>query len=108
MRKPISIFVSILFAFVLVACGSRNVKINFNTNGGSQIRAVTVKQLKEIEEPTTTRTGYTFIGWYEDANFKKEFNFEAGATRNITLYAQWEINQYTLSFQTNNDQVLEP
>lgn len=51
-----------------------------------------------------TRTGYTFIGWNEKANgtgsdwtswIGKPWNWSY--TKNITLYAQWKINSYTLT-----------
>ena len=47
-----------------------------------------------------TKTGYTFGGWHTDqACTQKVTSLGATAyTANITLYAKWTINQYTLTF----------
>ena len=49
---------------------------------------------------TASKTGYTFEGWYkESACTNKVTSLGATAyTANITLYAKWTINQYTLDF----------
>ena len=54
--------------------------------------------------PETTRTGYTFKGWYtEKAGGEKIGN--AGQTytpeRDVTIYAQWTANTYTIVFNGN-------
>lgn len=52
--------------------------------------------------PTPTRTGYTFNGWYTGGDTKVG---NAGASYtpsgNITLYAQWTIVKYTVSYNAN-------
>ena len=47
-----------------------------------------------ITAPTLTREGYTFKGW--DKEIPKTMPAE-----NMTVKAQWEINQYTITFDTN-------
>ena len=49
---------------------------------------------------TATKTGYTFGGWHTDqACTQKVTSLGATAyTADITLYAKWTINQYTLTF----------
>ena len=48
-----------------------------------------------------TRPGYTFAGWYSDADFKQAWNFDKDTvSRNMTLYAKWIADStpsYTLS-----------
>lgn len=50
--------------------------------------------------PTPTRTGHTFLGWYTAASGGTKIG-AGGATytpsANITLYAQWSANAYTLT-----------
>ena len=47
-----------------------------------------------ITAPTLTREGYTFKGWDKKIP-------ETMPAENITVKAQWEINQYTITFDTN-------
>ncbi|PKK95109.1 MAG: hypothetical protein CVV60_02965 [Tenericutes bacterium HGW-Tenericutes-5] len=102
MKKYLLSFTFIFFMLFIVACGNRSVTVSFDAQGGSAVEAITITQLTEITEPVPLREGYSFRGWYEESTFETQFDFAEGATRNITLYAKWEINQYTLSFETNN------
>ena len=47
-----------------------------------------------ITAPTLTREGYTFKGWDKEIP-------ETMPAENITVKAQWKINQYTIAFDTN-------
>ena len=53
---------------------------------------------------TLTRTGYTFTGWNTAANGSGT-SYAPAATftinSNTTLYAQWSINSYTVTFNAN-------
>lgn len=44
--------------------------VTFETNGGSLVNAVTTSEIKT--EPVTTKEGFTFDGWFEDAQFVGE------------------------------------
>lgn len=44
-----------------------------------------------------TKEGHTFIGWY---NGESEWNFETPVTEKLTLTAKWQINRYTITFDT--------
>ena len=69
--------------------------ITFDTNGGSEIAPITQDYGTEIAAPDNpTRKGYTFKGW--DKEIPKTMPAD-----NITVKAQWEINQYTIAFDTN-------
>lgn len=102
MKKYLLSFSIMFFMLFIVACGNRSVTVSFDAQGGTAVEAITITQLTEITEPVPVREGYSFKGWYEESTFETLFDFNEGATRNITLYAKWEINQYTLSFETNN------
>jgi uncharacterized repeat protein (TIGR02543 family) len=55
--------------------------------------------------PTPTRTGYTFGGWYVVANgggAKYETTTIYNVLGNLTLYAKWIANSYTLSFDAQD------
>lgn len=48
------------------------------------------------------RTGYTFGGWYKDAGFNsRAASIPRGSTGNLTFYAKWTANQYSIVFQGN-------
>ncbi|GHU15133.1 hypothetical protein FACS1894163_00820 [Spirochaetia bacterium] len=50
-----------------------------------------------------TRTGYTFADWNTAVNGSGTvFDATTTVTGNITVYAQWTINTYTVTFDKNN------
>ena len=81
--------------------------VTYNANGGSGTMATdTVSYGTGYVTKTNAfaRTGYTFKGWNEKADgtgtdwtgwIGKSWTWTY--TKNITLYAQWRINQYTLT-----------
>ena len=76
--------------------------ITFDTNGGSEIAPITQDYGTEITAPDNpTRKGYTFKGWDEEIP-------ETMPAENITVKAQWEINQYTITFDTNGGSEIAP
>ena len=76
--------------------------ITFDTAGGSEIAPITQDYGTNITAPADpTREGYTFIGW--DREIPKTMPAE-----NITVTAQWEINQYTITFDTNGGSEIAP
>jgi len=65
--------------------------IIFETNDGSTIEDETVKYGEKITEPFTTREGYTLVGWYKEAEFTNEWDFNTNqVVGDITLYAKWD------------------
>ena len=76
--------------------------ITFDTNGGSEIAPITQDYGTEITAPDNpTRKGYTFKGWDKEIP-------ETMPAENITVKAQWEINQYTITFDTNGVSEIAP
>ena len=75
--------------------------ITFDTDGGSAIDPITQGYGTTIKAPTApTKTGYTFMGW----------NPALPATmpaENITVTAQWRINQYTITFDTDGGSAVD-
>ena len=54
-----------------------------------------------VNLPTPTKLGYTFGGWYTASSGGTKVNNTYTPTGNITLYAHWSANSYTLSFDAN-------
>src|SRR5690606_14013716 len=52
--------------------------------------------------PEPTREGYTFVGWFADAELATAWNFGSDVmpAHGITLYAQWSINSYPVTFDS--------
>ncbi len=77
--------------------------ITFNSNDGTSVESQNVNAGEKLKEPTPapTREGFTFDGWYEDSTFSKKFDFNTPITDNMTLYAKWTENKYTLTFDAN-------
>ncbi len=76
--------------------------ITFDTAGGSEIAPITQDYGTVITAPEApTREGYTFIGW--DKAIPTTMPAE-----NMTVTAQWEINQYTITFDTNGGSEIAP
>ena len=76
--------------------------IAFDTNGGSEITPITQDYGTKITAPDNpTRKGYTFKGWDKEIP-------ETMPAENITVKAQWEINQYTITFDTNGGSEIAP
>lgn len=104
--KKITLFIaSLLMMFILISCKDIKITIMFNTNGGTTIETMSVSQLKPVEVKETTKEGYTFVNWFKDEAFELPITneFEKGFSRNMVLYAKWEINTYTLTFKANNN-----
>ena len=49
--------------------------------------------------------GYTFDGWYLDQEYTQLFTYQNMPAMNITIYAKWTINSYTLTF-VSDDSIL--
>ena len=76
--------------------------ITFDTAGGSEIAPITQDYGTNIAAPADpTREGYTFIGWDRDIP-------EIMPAENMTVTAQWEINRYTITFDTAGGSEIAP
>jgi len=73
--------------------------ISFNSNGGSNVDSLTVDFNSTLTEPTTpTKEEYSFLGWFSDINLTTPYTFTTMPAENITLYAKWSINKYTVTY----------
>lgn len=78
-------------AFTVQSASSKNVKITFNTNGGSvsQNSKTVTSGSTYGSLPTPLRDGYTFDGWYTSASGGSQVTSSSTCSSNITLYAHW-------------------
>jgi uncharacterized repeat protein (TIGR02543 family) len=80
----------------------------FDTNGGSLIEPITQPYLTDISAPSTpSKIGHTFMGWYLDEALTSPYSFTTMPAFDLTLYARWTINSYTLSFDSNEGSFIE-
>jgi uncharacterized repeat protein (TIGR02543 family) len=71
------------------------VTMTFNANGGTNVNSITGNIGSALTAPTSpTRVGYSFTGW------NPTLPSTLPAT-NTTYTAQWQINSYSLSFNSN-------
>ena len=71
--------------------------VTFQSEGGSEV-ASQIRANTPADQPADpTKEGYTFIGWYSG---ESEWDFETPVTAVLTLTAKWQINRYTITFDT--------
>lgn len=102
MKKFGLILFSVLAIFILVGCkkdepvsnpdpvptpSANEVKITFDSAGGSEVSEMIVKKGSTATLPTPTKDGYRFIGWFTEdmERISKSYEFN----ENLLLKAQW-------------------
>ena len=86
-----------------------NFTVTFNLNyDGSTNKTQGVASGSAVEKPEPpTRDGYIFGGWYTDTDCTNEYDFAIGVTADITLYAKWTVNTYTVTFNTDGGSAVD-
>jgi uncharacterized repeat protein (TIGR02543 family) len=77
--------------------------ITFVTSG-TPIDSMIVNHGSIIEFDDATKEGHTFRGWYLDSAYRFEY-IEGAITKDLTLYAKFDINTYTIDFVTSGEPV---
>lgn len=75
----------------------------FVTDGGSAVNPVTADFGATFVKPTDpSKEGYTFVGWYKEEGLQNEWDFakDTMPLDGVTLYAKWEANTFTVTFDT--------
>ncbi|MDR1183818.1 MAG: RICIN domain-containing protein [Coriobacteriales bacterium] len=83
----------------------------FNSNGGSAPSPASVTKNYNTDIgalPTPTRTGYTFDGWYTAVSGGTKISTTTKVTANVTYYAHWNINSYTVTFNSSGGSAPSP
>ena len=75
--------------------------ITYEENGGTTQTDLTEQTVLPTPLPTPTRSGYTFLGWYYDSSFTNAAVAGDSLTNDVTLYAKWQLNTYTITFNSN-------
>lgn len=78
----------------------------FDTNGGyltdDMVQEVVYNDKVSIpNEPT--KDGSTFLGWYVSKAFNNQYNFDSPVTSDITLYAKWKVDIFTVSYLVDGE-----
>lgn len=95
------------------AANTYTVSFNASANGGSggqsaNVTATYGAAMPAISTTAPVKTGYSFTGWYDAHTGGTRYYTSTGAsarnydkTSNTTLYAQFAVNTYTISFNAN-------
>lgn len=79
-------------------------KISYVLDGGSNSKENPTKMGLD-DAPFTladpVKKGYNFLGWYTSNKFQKQVTILQNIKQAMTLYAKWEMGEYTLSFDEN-------
>ena len=84
--------------------------VSYNANGGTGAPSAQTKwkgQTLTLSSATPTRTGYSFQGWAlskaeaDAGNWYYKAGYDCGRDENLTLYAVWKANTYTVKYNAN-------
>lgn len=107
-----AILLAVLAAF-FVACGKKKetYTLTFETDGGTQIAAITAEAGADITPPEDPeKAGFSFDGWYLNAEYSgaKQTIPSKMPENNVTYYAKFvEIQMATLTLDPTNNGTLE-
>jgi len=108
--KKLLFVLMLLCALIFTGCGEKTpelpeepeikeYKVTFEENGGSKLDDFLLEEGKTLTLPEISKEGYTFIGWYTDSNYQEEATDNISISKDLTLYAKWEINSYNVKFE---------
>lgn len=75
--------------------------VTFNTNCDIANQTAEVQDGETVDNPNISRTKYELVGWFKDqaCTAGNEWNFETDTvTEDLTLYAKWEQNVFSVKF----------
>ncbi len=87
--------------------------VTFISNGGTNIAPAHVTRGELLSkdfvypDPIVSDRG-SFIGWYADAQFQTPYDFNQPVLSDLTLYAKWLYNTYTITFEMNGAPPIPP
>ena len=72
--------------------------ISFNTDSQVVLKDIEIEKGNSIDLPMLQKDGYEFLGWYiNDVKIDNNYKFD----ESITIYAKWDKEKYTISFNTD-------
>ena len=81
---------------------------NGSTSGDVYSQSFTYDKAQALQQNAFQKIGYHFVGWATSATGSKVYNDKqsvtniAGTNTSVTLYAIWQANTYTVTFNANN------
>ena len=84
--------------------------VTFDSQGGSPAGVQTVEYDAAVSAPEDpVLTGFTFAGWFKEPSCLNPWLFGSEKVKfNITLYAKWTINQYSVIFDAQGGAPVPP
>jgi uncharacterized repeat protein (TIGR02543 family) len=85
--------------------------VTFDSNGGSAVDAVTgIAYNATVTLPTApTKALNTFAGWFsDDGTFLVPFTAATPVITDVTVYAKWTAETYTVTFDSNGGSAVSP
>ena len=95
---------NVTFSVTVPAWPSYTIKYNANGGSGAPSSQTKYKNVSlTISSTKPTRTGYTFQGWSltQGGSVYYSPGSTCGKNENLTLYAVWKANTYTVTFNAN-------
>ena len=85
---------------------ARTCRVTFISNGGSSVPGQDIIPGEKAVEPSPdpTRAGFEFAGWYKDASYENEYNFNDVVSKDLTLYAKWNTTIGLNSYNATTDE----
>lgn len=81
--------------------------LSFNMNGGQQIENMYAFSGESLTLPAANRDHYVFIGWKTDDDIILNVGDKIELFSNKILYATWREEQYTISFDTKDNGIID-
>jgi uncharacterized repeat protein (TIGR02543 family) len=82
--------------------------INLVTNGGPNLQPILLRFNEDVDLPEVQKIGHRFDNWFLDESLTRLSNVNKMPAKNITLYAGWIVNTYTITFETNGGSAIQP
>lgn len=82
--------------------------LSFESNGGSRVVSYMYAANVSISEPKIpTKVGHQFMGWFSDETLLTLFTFDQMPNESLNLYAKWQINTYSINFESSGGTEVE-
>lgn len=83
--------------------------ITFDTQGGEEMDSEEVEGITSFNLPQTVKEGHTFLGWVVKGDLTERLRKNVvRIDSDTTLVAQWRVNQYTVTFETDGGEPIGP
>lgn len=109
-----SLMLALATLFCVSACGgnedeksgTNQYQVTFVCNNGSMKPSITVDEGETVSTPSDPKkTNYIFTGWYADSSCNNKYDFSKPVTKDLTLYAKYEIDAATVTNKITTDTI---